>query len=48
MEDITYTELCEIYGGGPLGRLIGWIGGVMAKSAMIEMEVCGYVDNMKI
>lgn len=45
-ENLSYSEISETNGGGPIGRLIGWIGGVFRKSAEVELEVHGYINWM--
>lgn len=44
LKELSTSELYEINGGGPIGRLIGWIGGIFRKSAEVELEVHGYIN----
>lgn len=44
IKELEKNEEIEISGGGPIGKLIGWIGRLMTKSSMVEIEQKGYMD----
>lgn len=44
IKELKRNEIIEISGGGPMGKLIGWIGRLMTKSSMVEMEQKGYMN----
>lgn len=44
IKELEKNEEIEISGGGPIGKLIGWIGRLMTKSSMVEIEQKDYMD----